>query len=270
MSSKSKRLGSLADVFQAENLEGTIRKIKIDKIHPSEHQPRQERKKGIDELAQSLKQDGLLQPIVVTKKDSDEFYTIIAGERRYHAARLLGWNEIECKILDRSKKETYRIAIIENLQRENLSPFEEIEAISYLKKEYSYTDNDLGAIFGKSRNYMTEILSISSLSPEEINICKNLKIDNKNLLIQAVLSSKKGNFPEFVEMFSSGHLKTVKDAKEFNKSEKTTRSEQNLSKDYEIAKKENTIIIKSNDPNHLSDIYKFIKKELSKNFRQQN
>ena len=157
MSSKSKRLGSLADVFQAENLEGTIRKIKIEKIHPSENQPRQERKKSVEELAQSLKQDGLLQPIIVTKKDTDESYTIIAGERRFHAAKSLGWNDIECKILDRDKKETYKIAIIENLQRENLSPYEEIEAISFLKKEYKYTDNDLGIMFGKSRNYMTEI-----------------------------------------------------------------------------------------------------------------
>ncbi|MBE7413438.1 MAG: ParB/RepB/Spo0J family partition protein [Leptospiraceae bacterium] len=265
MSSKSKRLGSLADVFQAENLEGTVRKIKIDKIHPAENQPRQERQKGIGELAESLKQDGLLQPIVVTKKISDEFYTIIAGERRYHAAKLLGWSEIECKILDRDKKETYRIAIIENLQRENLSPYEEIEAISYLKKQYLYTDQELGGIFGKSRNYMTEILSISSLSPEEIKICKDLKIDNKNLLIQAVLSSKKGVFHEFIQMFSNGQISTVKEAKNFNK-EKKIQNPILKNTNYDITKKENTIIIKSDDKESLNEIYKFVKKELAKNY----
>lgn len=216
MSSKSKRLGSLVDIFQSEKLEGTIKKIKISKISPSEVQPRKERLKGVEELAKSLQEVGLLQPILVTK-EGDDNYKIIAGERRYHAARTLDWPEIECKILDKDEKETYKLAVIENLQRENLSPYEEVEAIALLRDKFQYSDSELGSIFGKSRNYMNELLSIQSLSPAEIEECKNLGIDNKNLLIQAVQASKKGNLKEFLIGYQSGELKTVRGAKEFNK-----------------------------------------------------
>ncbi|EMF81023.1 ParB-like protein [Leptospira weilii serovar Topaz str. LT2116] len=220
MSSKSKRLGSLADVFQAEKLEGTIRKIRLDKILPSENQPRQDRKKGVEDLARSLDKDGLLQPIIVTKQNpEDENYKIVAGERRYHAAKQLGWTEVECKILDRDEKETFRLAIIENLQRENLSPYEEVEAMSHLKNSFKYTDQELGTLFGKSRSYMTELLGISNLSKEELNSCKEAGIESKNLLIQAVAASRKGTFPEFLSLFQAGALKTVKDAKSFNREE---------------------------------------------------
>ena len=90
MSLKSKRLGSLADIFQSEVLEGTIRKIKLSKILPSERQPRGDRKKSVEELANSIMTDGLLQPIVVTKAEQEETYKIIAGERRFHAVSQLG------------------------------------------------------------------------------------------------------------------------------------------------------------------------------------
>jgi ParB family chromosome partitioning protein len=227
MSSKSKRLGSLADIFQTEVLEGTIRKIKLEKIKPSEIQPRQDRKKGIEELAESLRQDGLLQPILVTKDEGDN-YKIIAGERRYHAAKLLNWTEIECKILNKNEKETYRLAVIENLQRENLSPYEEIEALSLLKTRFQYSDQELANLIGKSRNYMSELLSISYLSKEEIEACKKAGIESKNLLVQAVQAAKKGELNHFLKKFQAGELKTIKDAKEFNKNnfQKETQQEE--------------------------------------------
>ncbi|EKR62546.1 ParB-like protein [Leptospira weilii str. 2006001853] len=278
MSSKSKRLGSLADVFQAEKLEGTIRKIRLDKILPSENQPRQDRKKGIEDLARSLDKDGLLQPIIVTKQNpEDENYKIVAGERRYHAAKQLGWAEIECKILDRDEKETFRLAIIENLQRENLSPYEEVEAMSHLKNSFKYTDQELGTLFGKSRSYMTELLGISNLSKDELNSCKEAGIESKNLLIQAVAASRKGTFSEFLSLFQAGALKTVKDAKSFNREEEnlftpkitnvTNSKVSNLnSTEYKITKKQGLIQISSDNEELLGDIFKLIKKEIRKKF----
>lgn len=279
MSSKSKRLGSLADVFQAEKLEGTIRKIRLDKIRPSESQPRQERKKGVEELAQSLDKDGLLQPILVTKKADEEFYTIIAGERRYHAASLLKWSEVECKILDKDTKETFRLAIIENLQRENLSPYEEIEAMTHLKTSFSYTDLELGNMFGKSRSYMTELLGISSLSKDDLKVCKEAGIESKNLLVQAASAAKKGTLKDFLEKFNSGELKTVKDAKTFNRAEegglfspsqiKTNTGSENSAASpypYKIVKKGGSVIISTEDEDFLSELHKFVKKEISKKF----
>ncbi|TGK01739.1 ParB/RepB/Spo0J family partition protein [Leptospira langatensis] len=277
MSSKSKRLGTLADVFQAEKLEGTIRKIRLEKIRPSESQPRQERKKGVEELAQSLEKDGLLQPILVTKTADDEVYTIIAGERRYHAASLLKWPEIECKILDRDAKETFRLAIIENLQRENLSPYEEIEAMTHLKTSFSYTDMELGNLFGKSRSYMTELLGISSLSKEDLRICKEAGIETKNLLVQAASAAKKGTLKDFLDKFNSGELRTVKDAKTFNRAEDSlfpsiktiplSESEATAPPfPYKITKKGNSVIISTEDEEFLSELHKFVKKEISKKF----
>lgn len=278
MSSKSKRLGSLADVFQAEKLEGTIRKIRLDKILPSENQPRQDRKKGVEDLARSLDKDGLLQPIIVTKQNpEDENYKIVAGERRYHAAKQLGWTEVECKILDRDEKETFRLAIIENLQRENLSPYEEVEAMSHLKNSFKYTDQELGTLFGKSRSYMTELLGISNLSKEELNSCKEAGIESKNLLIQAVAASRKGTFPEFLSLFQAGALKTVKDAKSFNREEEnlftpkitsgTNPKVSNLnSTEYKITKKQGLIQISSDNEELLGNIFKLIKKEIRKKF----
>ncbi|MCG9875155.1 MAG: ParB/RepB/Spo0J family partition protein [Leptospiraceae bacterium] len=286
MSSKSKRLGSLADVFKSESLDGTMRKIRMDRIQPSTNQPRQDRTKGVSELAESLKKEGLLQPIVVAKDEKDEDkYRIIAGERRYHAASSLGWMEIECKIFDRNEKEIYKLAIIENLQREDLSAFEEADALNHLKLEYKYTDSELADMFGKSRSYMSEILSIANLSPKAVKSCRDLEIDNKNLLVQAAQAEKKGNLQEFLERIKAGELKTVKDAKNFNRGpsiieveptipNRAPANEPGLPYDEQISKKSGIRIQKkadsvnviSDDPILLMGIYKFIKKEIPKKF----
>ncbi|WP_411821373.1 ParB/RepB/Spo0J family partition protein [Leptospira sp. 'Mane'] len=268
MSLKSKRLGSLADIYQSENLDGTIRTIKLEKIEPSEFQPRQERKKGIDELAASLKADGLLQPIVVSKGRGDDHYKIIAGERRFHAAKSLGWHEIECKILDRPQNEIYKLAIIENLQRENLSPYEEVEALVFLKSAHHYTDADLGDMFGKSRSYMSEVLSIAGMDKKDLDRCRSLDIQNKNLLVQAAQASKKGALSDFLDLYSKGQLKTVRDAKDFNKqsTEKPSESQRRLPSQYKLKRSGNSIVIQSEDEILLGEILKFIKKEIAKKF----
>ncbi|GBF51929.1 ParB-like protein [Leptospira ryugenii] len=268
MSLKSKRLGSLADIYQSENLDGTIRSIRIDKIEPSEHQPRQERKKAIEELASSLKVDGLLQPIVVSKGKTDGYYRIIAGERRYHAAKSLGWAEIECKILNRPEKEVYKLAVIENLQRENLSAYEEVDALLFLKQTYQYSDADLGDLFGKSRNYMSEVLSIAAMSKEDLNLCKKANIQNKNLLVQAAQAAKNGSLPPFLEMVENGSLRTVRDAKDFNKKskEKPSLAERRIGSSYKLKRQGNQISISSEDEILLGEILKFLRKELPRKF----
>lgn len=269
MSLKSKRLGSLADIFQSEVLEGTIRKIKLSKILPSERQPRGDRKKSVEELANSIMTDGLLQPIVVTKAEQEETYKIIAGERRFHAVSQLGWSEVECKILNKPEKEVYKLAVIENLQRENLSAYDEADAMKILKAEYGYTDNEIGSIFGKSRNYITEILSISVLGKKELELCREAGIDNKNLLVQAAQSHKKGDFQNFIQSYKNGSLKTIKEAKEFNKKGITQNSvkTQQPAK-CTIEKLENKIIIMSNDVKLLLQIESKLKKSLAKFLQQ--
>ena len=264
MSLKSKRLGSLADIFQSEVLEGTIRKIKISKILPSERQPRGDRKKSVEELANSIMIDGLLQPIVVTKAEDSESYKIIAGERRFHAVSQLGWQEVECKILNKPEKEIYKLAVIENLQRENLSAYDEAEAMKILKAEYGYTDNEIGSIFGKSRNYITEILSISLLGQKELDLCREAGLDNKNLLVQAVQSYKKGEFQSFLQNYKNGTVKTIKQAKEFNKKKDSVDAPQKKSSQCSIKRIDNKIIIESEDVKLIQQLELKIKKTLSK------
>lgn len=213
MSSKLKKLGTLADVYQSEKLDGTITAIKIDKIKPSENQPRKDIMVGIDELAASIDRDGLLSPLIVTRHEKG--YRIIAGERRYHALKKLNKNEAECRIISREERDYFRIAIIENLQRENLNPAEEASALKRLKHQESYSDAELADIIGKSRNYVTEILGIATL-PEDLLIqCQEAGITSKNLLIQAVQAFRKESLESFIEAFRGGEIKTVKEAKSF-------------------------------------------------------
>lgn len=226
MSSKHKKLGSLADIYQSQNLDGAISKIKLDLLRPSENQPRQERQVGVDDLAASIKTDGLLSPIIVTKEG--EGYRIIAGERRFHAVSKLGWKEVECRVISRKERDLYRISIIENLQRENLTPFEEANALHQLKSSENLSDADLAGMVGKSRNYITEILGIATLPETARNQCQVAGIDNKNLMIQAVQAFKKDRLDSFLDAFRSGEIKTIRDARAFIQSPTEGEKETNI------------------------------------------
>ncbi len=218
MASKSKKLAFAADIFE-QDIEGIIRKIAINDISPSAEQPRTKfDDDSIRSLADSIRTEGLMQPIVVTKEGTR--YKIIAGERRYRAARLAGLEEIECRILRKNPKDTYRLAVIENLQRENLDPVDEARAFRKLKREYGYLDADLAQIVGKSRNYVTEILSVADLPQSWIERAKEAGIESKNLFIQFAQAVKNGSAEQFIEAFKSGSVTTVAAAKQFNQSHK--------------------------------------------------
>lgn len=214
MSSKHKKLGTLADIFQAESLDGAIARIPVARIRPSDDQPRKDRTFLVEELAESIRRDGLLSPLVVTKEG--DTYRIIAGERRFHAISRLGWKDVECRILSREERDYYRIALIENLQRENLTAGEEADALIKLKKQDNLSDQDLAKLVGKSRNYVTEILSISTLPADFLEKCQSLGLTQKNFLIQAVQAYRKDRHDDFLAAFSGGTIRTVRDAKDFN------------------------------------------------------
>ena len=218
MSSKSKKLSAVANIFE-QTIDGAIRKIPIDQISPSHDQPRKNKDINIEFLAASLQEEGLLQPIVVTKEDSA--YVIVAGERRYRAAKSLNWKEIECRIIKKIPKEKFKVAVIENLQRENLSPVEESFAYKKLKNLFSYTDKELSDIVGKSRNYISEILSIAELSENWLKKADESGIFSRNLLIQYAHAVKLGQGDIFISNFHEGNISTVKTAKEFIKNQKS-------------------------------------------------
>lgn len=156
-------------VFKSEKNE-----IKISDIVPCSFQPRTEfDRDALESLAQSIKEKGVLQPLLVRKKNDK--YEIIAGERRWRAAQLAGLEKIPAIVKDLSDSETLEIALIENLQRENLSAIEEAEGLNRLMNEYEYTQEVIGKVIGKSRSYIANTLRLLGL-PEEI---KQLVKENK-------------------------------------------------------------------------------------------
>lgn len=217
MASKSKKLSFAADIFE-QDIEGIIRKIPMADIQPSAEQPRTQFDETIQSLAESIKTEGLLQPIVVTKEGNK--YKIVAGERRFRAAKIAGFDSIECRILRKNPKDTYRLAVIENLQRENLNAIDEAKAFRKLKSEYGYNDGDLAKIVGKSRNYVNEILSVAEIPTPWIEKARAAGIESKNLFIQFAQAIKSGTAEGFLNAYESGAVKTVAAAKQFNKTQK--------------------------------------------------
>ncbi len=156
-------------VFKSEKNE-----VKITDIVPCSFQPRTEfDREALESLAQSIKEKGVLQPLLVRKKNDK--YEIIAGERRWRAAQLAGLAEVPVIVKDLNDSETLEIALIENLQRENLSAIEEAEGLNRLMNEYAYTQEVIGKVIGKSRSYIANTLRLLGL-PEEI---KQLVKENK-------------------------------------------------------------------------------------------
>ncbi len=144
---------------------GDIRELGINEVEPNRDQPRKnfDREK-LEQLAESIRQHGIVQPIIV-KKENDT-YRIVAGERRWRAARIAGLTKIPVIIRDLSEKEQMEIALIENLQREDLNPIEEAEAYEKLMKEHNMTQEQLSQVIGKSRSAIANTVRLLTLSPK--------------------------------------------------------------------------------------------------------
>ena len=150
-----------------DELNEDVVQLKVDDIVPNEFQPRTKfDDEKIKELAQTLQTHGMIQPIVVRKKNDDK-YEVIAGERRLRAAKLLGWETISAIVRNLTDTETASVALIENIQREELSVIEEAQAYQQLIKMHSLTQEALAQRLGKSQSTIANRLRLLSL-PDEI------------------------------------------------------------------------------------------------------
>ncbi|MEE2786646.1 MAG: ParB/RepB/Spo0J family partition protein [Myxococcota bacterium] len=141
--------------------------VPIDRVHAAEHQPRTHfDSKKIDELAASISAEGLLQPIVV-RSTAQEGYVIIAGERRYRAAHQAGLAEIPVIVRDSTEGKAYELALIENLQRQDLNPLEEAEAYAYLANQYGLNHETIAQRVGRDRVTITNTMRLLKL-PEPV------------------------------------------------------------------------------------------------------
>lgn len=150
----------------SENADNGISYININDIKPNESQPRKTfDEEKIGELSDSIKEHGLIQPIVLRK--AKKGYEIVAGERRWRACRKAGLKEVPCIIKELTDEENMLIAIIENMQREDLNPIEEAEGLNQMIVTYGLTQAEVSKSVGKSRPYITNALRLLKL-PEEV------------------------------------------------------------------------------------------------------
>ena len=158
----SSLLGNKADLNSENKKDNGLLLIPIEKIFRDENQPRKEfDKEKIEELAQSINKNGLIQPLILTKKD-DNTFNLVAGERRWRAAQIANLKILPALLLpkDLDKDE---ISLIENIQRENLKVTEEANAYQRLIEKNNYTHDQLSKIVGKSRSHITNLLRILNL-----------------------------------------------------------------------------------------------------------
>ena len=154
-------LGALFEPSISENAD-SVETLRITQVEPNRNQPRRSFDDDkIDELAESIKEHGIIQPIIVVK--NGEMYRIVAGERRWRAAKKLGLKEVPVVIRNYSEFEIAQIALIENLQRENLNPIEEAIGYQTLMSKYDMTQEDVSNKLGKSRSAVANSVRLLSL-----------------------------------------------------------------------------------------------------------
>jgi ParB family chromosome partitioning protein len=159
------------------------RMVPIEDIEPNPHQPRQHMG-DLSELIASVREKGVLEPILVRPRGAR--FQIIAGERRYRAAIEAGLGEMPCIVRETSDSETMEIALIENLQRKDLSPFEEADGLKMLAESYGYTHQAMAERLGRSRSSITEVLTLSGMPEEVRQVCRLADIQSKSLLLQVI------------------------------------------------------------------------------------
>lgn len=192
-----------------ENQTEKIHKIKVIEIEPNREQPRRSfDEEALDELAGSIKTYGVLQPIIVNKKE--DYYEIVAGERRWRAAKKAGLTEMPCiikdDITDRSNKE---IALIENLQRVDLNPIDKAKGLKELIDDYGMTQKELADSIGISRSNIANSVRILNLDPRVIKLAEEGKLTEGHCRNLVVIEDAEKQYKAALDIIQRGE--TVRD-----------------------------------------------------------
>ena len=198
-----------------------ILNIELDKIKPNPYQPRKVfDEEKIDELAASISENGVFQPIIV--RQFDDQYIIVAGERRFRACQKLKIKTIPAIVRTYDESKVAEIALIENLQRENLTAMEEAIAYQTIMRELGLTQAELAKKIGKSRSYITNVVGLLSLPEEVANLVSEGKITSGHARPLSKLKDEK----RIIEIANEIVLKNlnVRDVEEITKNEKKTKT----------------------------------------------
>ena len=176
------------------------RMVPIDHIDPNPDQPRQAMG-DLAELIASVKEKGIIEPLIVRQRG--DRYQIVAGERRYQASVRAGLQDLPVVVRDVDDTEVIELALIENLQRKDLTPFEEAEALQGLAEKCNYTHEELAQKIGRSRTSITESLSLATMPEAVRNLCRLADISSKSLLLQVVRQETPEKMTALVEKITS-------------------------------------------------------------------
>ena len=194
-------LGALFDDNTTDS--ASSQTLRLSEIEPNREQPRKSfDDDGIAALADSIKQHGMLQPLLVRPYGNS--YQIVAGERRWRAARMLGLSEVPVQIRELTDSETMQIALIENLQRENLNPIEEAKGYSELIEQYNMTQEEVAKTVGRSRSAVANAMRLLALPDEVVKMLEDgdisighgkalLAFDDEEKMLEAARKAAAGN-----------------------------------------------------------------------------
>lgn len=185
--------------------EGAFKNVPVEMIKPNPDQPRQVfDEEKLKELSSSIKDKGVLQPVII-RVDEDKNFFLVAGERRLRAAKMAELENIPCII---TKGHPAEIALIENLQREDLKPIEEAEALGRMINEYKYTQDQLSQVIGKARTTITEALSLNKLPDEIKEECRRADIYPRRLLVEVAKQKTPEKMISLFNQIKTGSLKS--------------------------------------------------------------
>ena len=206
-----------------KNDEGII-ELKINEIEPNVNQPRKSFDDDkIQELADSIKEHGVIQPIIVSKKD--DYYQIIAGERRWRASKKAGLKTIPAIVRDYDEKKIREVSLIENIQRQNLNPIETAKAIKELMEVHDMTQDDIAKTLGKSRSTIANTLRVLNLDERVQEMIETGKISEGHARTLASIESPTKQYKLALDIINmdlsvrdaENYAKSKKEGKEFKK-----------------------------------------------------
>ena len=192
---------------------GNLKTLKITDVEPNREQPRKQfKQEALEELAESIKEYGIIQPIVVAEQEG--YYSIIAGERRWRAAKLAGLEEIPAIIRENDEQKNREIALIENIQREDLNPYEKAVGIRNLMDKYGLTQEEVSKRIGKSRSAVSNTVRILNLAPDVLELVKEGKLSEGHCKALAAITDPKRQYEMAVRMIERGE--SVRQAEQKN------------------------------------------------------
>ncbi|MDV7105709.1 ParB/RepB/Spo0J family partition protein [Vibrio sp. TH_r3] len=229
-SSLAREKEKTASSSQSISVNGDLAELPITNLKPGVYQPRKDMSlEALEELSASIESQGIIQPIVVRQVDN-QFYEIIAGERRWRAAKRVGLKQVPCIIKNVADNAAIAMSLIENIQREDLNVIEEAQALERLQDEFQLTHQQVADVIGKSRTTVTNLLRLNQLDDSVKNYVEKKHLDMGHARALLVLDTDKQG--DAAKIIADKNL-TVRQAEQYVKKLLSPKTDQNKVKDEE-------------------------------------